>query len=120
MAWPTFLWKAVKILTPFLATPIVTIATRSAQERAEDFISKKREEFVSHARTEAELFMAEQIALIEQKVDTKISELERKIDEQIEKEIRSKLRVLIYTLLAVIFMSAISLGYLYLKKRLGL
>ncbi|MFQ5598308.1 MAG: hypothetical protein ACE5GK_09695 [Nitrospiria bacterium] len=63
--------------------------------------------------------MAEQMAIIEAKVDTKILEIEQKIDAQIEKEIRNKLRVLIYTLLGMILMSLISLAYLYLKRHFG-
>ena len=120
MAWQRLLVKIGKVLTPFIATKVVEKAARAAQEKADDYIAQKREAFVSHAKTEAELFMAEQIALIEAKVDQKITEIERKIDEQIEKEIRSKLRILIYTLVAVILMSLVSLGYLYLRQRLGL
>ena len=120
MAWPIWLYRVGRILTPLVATQVVSQATRTAQERAEDYITKKREEFVSHAKTEAERFVAEQVILIEAKIDQKIIEIERKIDEQIEKEIRSKLRILIYTLIVVIAMSLVSIGYLYLRKWLGL
>ena len=120
MAWPGILFKIGSLLSPFLAKKVVESATRTVQAKADDFISKKRAEFVSQAKSEAERFVIEQIAFIETKVDTKIAEIERKIDEQIEKEVRNKLRILIYTLIAVILMSLVSLGYLYLKQRLGL
>jgi hypothetical protein len=64
--------------------------------------------------------MAEQIALIEAKVDEKIAEIEAKVDEQIEKELRHKLRLLLWTLLAVIAMSLVSLVYLAARRALGL
>ena len=115
MAWQGILVKISRILTPIIATRVVTKAGRVAQDRAEDYIAKKRREFVSHAKTEAEVFVAEQVVLIEQKVDAKIAEIERKIDEQIEKEVRSKLRILIFTLIAVVLMSLVSLGYLYFR-----
>lgn len=120
MSWYSGILRIGKILSPFLGTIAVSRATRSVQEKAEDYISKKQEDFVSHARTEAERFMLEQIAVIEAKVDLKLEQIEQKIDEQIEKEVRSKLRILIFTLLFVVAMSLLSLGYLYIKKRMGL
>ena len=120
MAWPGLLFKLGSLLSPFLAKKVVESASRTVQKKADDFISKKRTEFVSQAKTEAERFVVEQIALIEVKVDNKIAEIERRMDEQIEKEVRNKLRVLIYTLTAIILMSGFSLAYLYLKQRLNL
>ncbi|HEY5648393.1 MAG TPA: hypothetical protein VIU33_02760 [Nitrospiria bacterium] len=120
MAWNRAFLRIGRLLSPFLTHFAVSQATRSVQEKAEDYISKKQAEFVTHARTEAERFMLEQVALIEAKVDLKLEEIEQKIDEQIEKEIRSKLRILVYTLLFVVVMSLVSLGYLYIKKRMGL
>ena len=102
-------------------TPLVTArAAGRIREKADLYIDEKRNEFVSHARTEAEQFVAEQMVLIEAKVDAKVDEIERRFDALIEKEIRTKLRILILTLSAVIVMSLLSLGYLYLKRRMGL
>ncbi|MEE8219287.1 MAG: hypothetical protein V3R43_01475 [bacterium] len=89
-------------------------------QRVEAMINAKRDEFLAHARSEAEVFMAEQIALIEAKVDEKIAEIEAKVDEQIEKELRHKLRLLVWTFLAVIAMSLVSLVYLAVRRALGL
>lgn len=115
MAWQ--LWLNVgKVLSPL----ITARAASRVREKADLYIDEKRNEFVSHARTEAEQFMAEQVVIIEAKVDAKIDQIERRFDALIEKEIRTKLRILIFTLVAVIAMSLISLGYLYLKKRMGL
>jgi tetrahydromethanopterin S-methyltransferase subunit G len=120
MDWQGWMEKIKEAVTSFDATKVVGRATKTVQDKADDYIAKKRSEFVSHARTEAERFIVEQLALIEEKVDLKIAEVEQKIDAQIEKEVRSKLRILIYTLVAVILMSLISLAYLYSKKYLGL
>lgn len=115
MAWQ--LWLNVgKVLSPL----ITARAANRVREKADLYIDEKRNEFVSHARTEAEQFMAEQVVIIEAKVDAKIDQIERRFDALIEKEIRTKLQILIFTLVAVIAMSLISLGYLYLKKRMGL
>lgn len=95
-------------------------ATQKVQEKTDRYLDRKREELVVHARTEAERFVAEQMIVIEAKVDEKLDEIERRLDALIEKEVRNKLRILIYTLAAVIGMSLISLGYLYLKRRMGL
>ena len=93
---------------------------RKGSKRIEALIEAKRNEFIAHARSEAELFMAEQIALIEAKVDEKIAEIEARIDEQIEKELRHKLRLLAWTLLAVVAVSIVSLTYLAVRRALGL
>ena len=120
MVWQGWLLRMGKALSPLLTAKAVGDATLTVQKKTDAYIGKKRDEFVSQAKTEAERFMAEQMALIEAKVDEKIIEIEQRIDAQIEKELRNKLHVLIYTLLAVIFMSLISLGYLYLKRRFAL
>lgn len=117
MAWQGLLLKIGKALT---TAKIVGDATKTVQKKTDDFIEKKKEEFVSQARTEAEKFMAEQMVMLEAKIDDKILVIERVIDEQIEKELKNKLRILIYTLVAVILMSLISLGYLYIKRQMNL
>ncbi|TAK09851.1 MAG: hypothetical protein EPO39_01505 [Candidatus Manganitrophaceae bacterium] len=114
MAWQV--WMNVgKVLTPFITARVV----ERVREKTDIYIDRKRNEFVSHARTEAEQFMAEQMILIEARVDAKIDEIERRFDALIEKEIRTKLRILVLTLCAVIGMSLLSLGYLYLKHKMG-
>jgi hypothetical protein len=115
MAWQVW-FNIGKVLSPLVTA---RVADR-VREKADLYIDEKRNEFVSHARTEAEQFMAEQMVIIEAKVDAKIDQIERRFDDLIEKEIRTKLRILILTLCAVIAMSLISLGYLYLKKWMGL
>lgn len=120
MAWQGWLTRVSKALTPLLTAKAVIEAKETVQKKTDEYIDKKRDEFVSEAKNEAERFMIDQIAQIEAKIDRKIIEIERKIDASIEKEVRNKLRVLIYTLLAVILMSLISLGYLYFKQRFGL
>jgi hypothetical protein len=115
MAWQVWI-NIGKVLSPFVTARVV----ERVREKTDLYIDRKRNEFVSHARTEAEQFMAEQMLLIEAKVDAKIDEIEQRFDALIEKEIRTKLRILILTLSAVIVMSLLSLGYLYLKRKTGL
>lgn len=115
MAWQV--WVNIgKVLSPFVTARVV----ERVREKTDLYIDRKRNEFVSHARTEAEQFMAEQMLLMEAKIDAKIDEIERRFEALIEKEIRTKLRILILTLSAVIVMSLLSLGYLYLKRRMGI
>lgn len=115
MAWQVWI-NIGKVLSPFATARVV----ERVREKTDLYIDRKRNEFVSHARTEAEQFVAEQMTLIEAKVDAKIDEIERRFDALIEKEIRTKLRILIFTLSAVIVMSLLSLGYFYLKRKMGL
>ncbi len=115
MAWQVWI-NIGKVLSPLVTARVVG----RVREKTDLYIDRKRNEFVSHTRTEAEQFMTEQMLLIESKVDAKIDEIERRFDALIEKEIRTKLRILILTLSAVVVMSLVSLGYLYLKRRMGL
>lgn len=115
MAWQ--LWVNLgKVISPFVASQVV----EKVQKKTDGYLDRKRNEFILHARSEAEQFMAEQMVVIEARVDAKIDEIEQRFDALIEKEIRTKLRILILTLSAVIAMSVVSLGYLYLKRRMGL
>lgn len=115
MAWQVWI-NLGKVLSPLVSTGVV----ERVREKTDLYLDRKRNEFVSHARTEAEQFVAEQMLLVEARVDAKIEEIEQRFDALIEKEIRTKLRILIFTLSAVIVMSLVSLGYLYLKRRMGL
>jgi trigger factor len=74
---------AVEFLSSASSGPARRVVERGYQ-RIEALLDAKRDEFIKHARSEAEVFMAEQMALIEAKVDEKIAEIEAKIDEQIE------------------------------------
>ena len=115
MAWQV--WVNIgKVLSPAVTARVVG----KVREKTDQYIDQKRSEFIFHARTEADQFVAEQMILIEAKVDSKIYEIEQRFDALIEKEIRTKLRILILTLSAVIVMSLVSLAYLYLKRWMGL
>ena len=120
MAWYGLISKVGKVLTPLMAGKAVVEAKKTVRKKTDEYIDKKSEAFVSHAKSEAERFMAEQMVLLEARIDDKILEIEKVIDEQIEKELRNKLRILLFTLGALVFMSLISLGYLYVKRRFGL
>lgn len=115
MAWQLWIHLG-KVLSPMVTARVAG----KVREKTDRYIDEKRDELLFHARTEAEQFLSEQMILIEAKVDAKIDEIERRFEALIEKEIRAKLRILIFTLSAVIVMSLLSLGYLYLKRQMGL
>lgn len=92
----------------------------SAPRRVEAFVDRKKDQYLKEALKEAELFFASQMSLLEKKVDVKIAEIEKRLDEQIQKELRIKLRILIYTLITIILASLLSLGYFYIKKVLSI
>jgi len=115
MAWQVWV-NLGKVLSPLVTARVVG----TVKEKTDRYLDRKRDEFILHARSEADQFVSDQMLLIEAKVDAKIDEIERRFDALIEKEIRTKLRILIFTLCAVIMMSLLSLGYLYLKRRMGL
>ena len=97
-----------------------------AQKAADDFVDKKVVEIratadqftkdkVNEIKAEAHML----ITHIEAKIDEKINEIEKKLDERIAKEMEWRLKSLVLTLVFVLAMTLISLGYFALKKRMG-
>ena len=97
-----------------------TQTLKRAPHLLEEYLEQKKEKYLRDAKTEAEKFFACQLAILELRIDQKITDIEKKLDERIEKEVKYKLRILAYTLSAVIIMGLFSLGYLYAKKKIGL
>lgn len=97
-----------------------TQSLKRAPQLLEEYLEQKKEKYLRDAKTEAEKFFACQLAILELRIDQKITDIEKKLDERIDKELKYKLRILAYTLSAVIIMGLVSLGYLYTKKKFGL
>lgn len=97
-----------------------TQSLKRAPQLLEEYLEQKKERYLRDAKTEAEKFFACQLAILELRIDQKISEIEKKLDERIEKELKYKLRILAFTLGSVIIMGLLSLGYLYAKRKFGL
>ncbi len=94
-----------------------------AQKAADDFVDKKvveiratadefTKEKVNEIKAEAHML----ISYIEAKIDEKINEIERKLDERIAKEMEWRLKSMVLTLVFVVLMTLISLGYFAAKK----
>ena len=73
------------------------------------------EETLQKARTEAQAFLD----VIEKRIDQKLVEIEKLLETRLQREIYWKLVALRWTLLFVVLMSAVSLGYLLLRARLS-
>jgi len=114
---------ALKFASEKVAAHTIEKTTQSlkrAPQILEDYLEQKKDKYLSDAKTEAERFFASQLAIMELRIDQKIAEIEKKMDDRIEKELKYKLRILVYTLMAVSIMGLVSLGYLYTKKKIGL
>jgi hypothetical protein len=57
--------------------------------------------------------------VIEARIDEKLAEIEQKLEARLQRELYWKLVALRWTLLFVVAMACVSLGYLILKRRLG-
>ena len=73
------------------------------------------DETLQKARSEAQAFLD----VIEKRIDQKLVEIEKLLEVRLQREIYWKLVALRWTLLFVVLMSAISLGYLLLRSRLS-
>ena len=92
-----------------------TVRQSGFRNEVDRYIDGKREQTLQAARDEADGFLEDWLARIERRIDHKMVEIEVKIDEQIEKELRAKIWILILTLVTVVGMSVVSLGYFWLK-----
>ena len=54
-----------------------------APKKVEDYVNKKKGEFLDEAESKAEKFMASQMEILDQRIDQKIVEVENKVDEKI-------------------------------------
>ena len=75
-----------------------TVKQSGFRDEVDRYIDGKREQTLQAARSEADGFLEDWLARIERRIDHKLVEIEDKIDEQIEKELRAKVWILILTL----------------------
>ena len=96
-----------------------TVQQSGFRNEVDRYIDGKREQTLQAARDEADGFLEDWLVRIERRIDHKLVEIEDKIDEQIEKELRAKVWILILTLVTVVGMSVVSLAYFWFKDSVG-
>ena len=55
-----------------------------APQKVEEFVDKKKSEFLDEAESKAEKVFSEQMEILDQRIDTKVIEIEKKFDEKIK------------------------------------
>ena len=90
---------------------------KKAPEKIDQYIDRKQEEAIKKARNEAELFMSEQMEILEKRVGAKLDEIEGRLDEKIVSYYRKFLALILASGGAFVIFT---LFFLYVKKRMGL
>jgi hypothetical protein len=88
---------------------------RQKMDEAKSVAGGLAEETLEKVKGEATLFLD----VIEARIDEKLAEIEQKLEARLQRELYWKLVALRWTLLFVVAMACVSLGYLILKRRLG-
>jgi hypothetical protein len=83
-----------------------------ATKRAQQF----RQETLDAVRGNA----MELLDLTEQRIDEKLVEIEHMLEKRLQAELKMRLRALFWTLLFVLLMALVSLGYVWFKQQSGL
>ncbi len=83
-----------------------------ATKRAEDF----RQETLDLVQSQA----MQILDITEQRLDTKLQEIETLLEARLQAELRMRLRALIWTLAFVLLMAIISVAYVWIKRSAGL
>lgn len=97
----------------------------------DNYVDEKADEILQDATVRAEQFRAETLTQVktqamdlldvaEKRIDEKLVSIEKLLEERMRAEIRMKLRALVWTLLFVLLMAAISIGYVWFKRHYGL
>jgi len=68
-------------------------------------------------RGAADDYIHEKLNEIEQRIDAKLSDIDRQLGNWRDQEIKNRLRLIRITLIAAVIVAALSLGYDYLKAR---
>lgn len=93
----------------------------------DEYVNEKAEE----ARAMAEQFRAdtlqqvktqafELLDITEQRIDKKLNEIEKLLDERLQQELKMRLRAMIWTLAFVLLMAIVSMIYVWAKHQAGL
>lgn len=95
------------------------------------YVDKKADALMDDATQRAEEFRQETLDLVqsqamqllditEQRIDTKLQEIETLLEQRLRAELRMRLRALIWTLAFVLLMALVSVGYVWFKRQAGL
>lgn len=93
----------------------------------DEYVNEKAEE----ARAMAEQFRADTLSQVktqafellditEQRIDKKLAEIEKLLDERLQQELKMRLRAMIWTLAFVLLMAIVSMIYVWAKHEAGL
>lgn len=85
---------------------------QDATQRAEQF----RHETLTQVKTQA----LELLDVAEKRIDDKLAAIERMLEERMRAELKMKLRALVWTLVFVLLMAAVSIAYIWIKRQQGL
>lgn len=85
---------------------------QDATQRAEQF----RHETLTQVKTQA----LELLDVAEKRIDDKLAAIERMLEERMRAELKMKLRALVWTLVFVLLMAAVSIVYIWIKRQQGL
>ena len=55
-----------------------------APQKVEEFVNKKKSEFLDEAESKAEKLFSDQMEILDQRIDKKVIEIEKKVDEKIK------------------------------------
>tara|TARA_B100000315_G_scaffold23860_2_gene20635 strand:- start:1155 stop:1565 length:411 start_codon:yes stop_codon:yes gene_type:complete len=55
-----------------------------APQKVEEFVNKKKSEFLDEAESKAEKVFSDQMEILDQRIDKKVIEIEKKVDEKIK------------------------------------
>ncbi|CAG0982176.1 hypothetical protein PLCT2_01974 [Planctomycetaceae bacterium] len=86
--------------------------TEEARAMAEQF----RADTLSQVKTQA----FELLDITEQRIDKKLAEIEKLLDERLQQELKMRLRAMIWTLAFVLLMAIVSMVYVWAKHEAGL
>jgi len=89
---------------------------KSAPEKIDNFIDKKKKEAIHQVREEAEVFVEEQMGILERRVDRKIDEIERRMDAKIQYYYRVSLLFILMSIGALIILGGTLLFFFPVKR----
>jgi hypothetical protein len=101
------------------------------RRKVDGYVDAKAVELLDDATRRAEQFRQETLFavrenamqlldLTEHRIDEKLVQIEKMLEERLQAELRMRLRALVLTLLFVLVMALISIGYVWLKRETGL
>jgi hypothetical protein len=103
----------------------------NVRRKVDSYVDKKADVLLDEATVRAEQFRQETIDevhntamdlldITEQRIDKKLKDIEEMLEERIRAELKMRLRALVWTLVFVLLMAMISVGYVWFKKSAGL